>query len=52
MLMVLLPNPLWGRLMFAACALSILLVGYLLKRSANVEEVIRTIPTPLAERPS
>lgn len=52
MLMVLLPNPLWGRLMFAGCALSILLVGYLLKRSAEVELVERIVPTPLAERPS
>ncbi|EKP0308888.1 Na+:solute symporter [Aeromonas veronii] len=36
MLMVLLPNPLWGRALFAACAGAILLIGYLLKRSAGI----------------
>jgi len=35
MMMSLIPNPLWGRLMFVACALLILLIGYLLKRSAR-----------------
>ncbi|PVZ86654.1 transporter [Serratia sp. S1B] len=38
MLMVLLPNPLWGRALYAACAGSILLIGYLLKRSAGAED--------------
>lgn len=38
MLMVLLPNPLWGRVLYAACAGSILLIGYLLKRSAGAED--------------
>jgi len=34
-LMVLIPNPLWGRALFAACALCILAIGYLLRRSAR-----------------
>lgn len=38
MLMVLLPNPLWGRALFAACAGAILLIGYLLKRSAGSDD--------------
>ncbi|MBA1246501.1 sodium:solute symporter family protein [Pseudomonas luteola] len=47
MLMVLVPNPLWGRLLFAACAISILLCGYLLKRSAHVEKSIETLQARL-----
>ncbi|MGJ8743459.1 sodium:solute symporter family transporter [Polaribacter sp.] len=35
MLMTLIPNPLWGRAMFAICALLIAGIGYLLKRSAK-----------------
>ena len=34
-LMALIPNPLWGRGMFVACALVILVVGVFLKRSAK-----------------
>ena len=34
LIMTLIPNPLWGRLMFAACAAVLFFVGYLLKRSA------------------
>ncbi|TWI53689.1 SSS family transporter [Pseudomonas duriflava] len=52
MLMVLVPNPLWGRLLFAACAASILLFGYFLKRSAGVEGSIAAVQPPLAERVS
>jgi hypothetical protein len=33
--MALIPNPLWGRLVFITCALVILAVGLLLKKSAN-----------------
>lgn len=33
--MMLIPNPLSGRLIFAACAVALLLIGGLLKRSAN-----------------
>jgi SSS family solute:Na+ symporter len=33
--MALIPNPLWGRGMFVACALVILAVGVFLKRSAK-----------------
>jgi solute:Na+ symporter, SSS family len=42
-LMVLIPNPLWGRLLFLACAAAIFAVGYLLKRSAKIDSNI--IPT-------
>lgn len=35
MLMAIIPNPLWGRFMFIACAVFILLVGILLKKSAS-----------------
>ncbi|PJG83597.1 sodium:solute symporter family protein [Caviibacterium pharyngocola] len=36
-LMVLIPNPLWGRALFAGCALAIFAVGYGLKRSAEIK---------------
>lgn len=35
LLMALIPNPLWGRLIFVACALIIYFIGFLLKRSAK-----------------
>tara|TARA_R110000868_G_scaffold21614_6_gene89523 strand:- start:16294 stop:18048 length:1755 start_codon:yes stop_codon:yes gene_type:complete len=35
LLMALIPNPLWGRLLFVVCALIISLIGFLLKRSAT-----------------
>jgi len=35
--MVLIPNPMWGRLTFLLCALSVLAIGLLLKRSARVK---------------
>ena len=38
-LMTLIPNPLWGRLMFVCCALAILLIGYLLKQSAQLVSI-------------
>lgn len=41
LLMVLLPNPVWGRLLFGACAAVILLVGYLLKRSAGQSPALK-----------
>ncbi|MDB9805525.1 transporter [Porticoccaceae bacterium] len=34
-LMVLIPNPIWGRTIFALCAVAIILIGLLLKRSAR-----------------
>ncbi len=34
--MLLIPNPLWGRVVFALCALAILAIGLLLKRSARL----------------
>ncbi len=37
LLMMLIPNPLWGRLIFLACALVIASIGFLLKRSVKVE---------------
>lgn len=36
-LMVLIPNPLWGRLLFLCCALVVFAVGYALKRSAKID---------------
>ena len=35
LLMALIPNPLWGRLIFVACALIISGIGFLLRRSAR-----------------
>lgn len=40
--MMMIPNPLWGRLMFLLCASIMLLIGYLLKASATSR--IATIP--------
>ncbi|SIR33696.1 Na+/proline symporter [Aeromonas sp. RU39B] len=48
LLMVLLPNPLWGRLLFAGCAAAVLLVGYLLKRSANAPQQQETLRPAMA----
>ncbi|WP_426360417.1 sodium:solute symporter family transporter [Pseudocolwellia sp. HL-MZ19] len=36
-LMMLIPNPMWGRLVFLLCALSILTVGILLKKGAKAK---------------
>lgn len=36
-LMMLIPNPMWGRLVFLLCSLSILTVGILLKRGAKAK---------------
>lgn len=35
LLMALIPNPMWGRLLFVTCALIIATIGYLLRRSAQ-----------------
>ncbi|WP_372752571.1 hypothetical protein [Mariniflexile sp.] len=35
MLMALIPNPFWGRIMFVACSLIIATIGYLLRRSTK-----------------
>lgn len=37
-LMVLIPNPLWGRLLFLACAAAVFAVGYGLKKSARLDD--------------
>ncbi len=37
LLMTLIPNPLWGRMIFVFCSLIISSIGFLLKRSANKE---------------
>ncbi|MGR5168612.1 sodium:solute symporter family transporter [Vibrio astriarenae] len=37
-LMVLIPNPLWGRIVFLCCAAAVFAVGYALKRSARIDE--------------
>ncbi len=41
--MVLIPNPLWGRLLFLGCAAVVFAVGYGLKRSAKIDELNETI---------
>ena len=35
LVMSLIPNPLWGRILFVGCALIIFCIGFLLKRSAK-----------------
>ena len=37
LLMSLIPNPLWGRLLFVVCALIIFSIGYFLKRSTKIK---------------
>ena len=36
-LMILIPNPLWGRILFLGCAASIFAIGYALKKSARLD---------------
>jgi Na+/proline symporter len=48
LLMVLLPNPLWGRMLFLGCALAVLLVGYLLKRSGEVQQPVEQLKKQLS----
>lgn len=43
-LMALIPNPLWGRALFLACALAIFLVGYALWRSAARQSALQVQP--------
>lgn len=40
-LMVLIPNPIWGRLLFFCCSFVIFIVGYALKRSAKLNTAIK-----------
>ncbi|ELK2034845.1 Na+:solute symporter [Vibrio vulnificus] len=44
-LMVLIPNPLWGRLLFLACAAAVFAVGYGLKKSAKVDDRSASLAT-------
>ncbi|WPC75347.1 sodium:solute symporter family transporter [Vibrio porteresiae] len=44
-LMVLIPNPLWGRLLFLACSAAVFFVGFALRRSANAGLVTRKVAT-------
>jgi len=37
--MILIPNPIWGRLTFFACGAVLLLIGVLLKKSAGTENL-------------
>lgn len=39
-LMLLIPNPIWGRMVFVLCALAILTIGLLLKRSAKHQALL------------
>ncbi|WP_165313759.1 sodium:solute symporter family protein [Vibrio ziniensis] len=41
--MVLIPNPLWGRLLFLACAAAVFAVGYGLKKSAKIDDLNESI---------
>lgn len=41
LLMSLIPNPFWGRMIFVICALVIATIGFLLRRSANVNRPLR-----------
>ena len=47
-LMVLIPNPLWGRLLFLGCAAAIFAVGYALKKSAHLDEISAPAKADLA----
>ncbi|MFB9143507.1 transporter [Vibrio artabrorum] len=40
LLMILIPNPMWGRLLFLCCSASIFGLGYLLKKSAGIDPKI------------
>jgi hypothetical protein len=40
--MMLIPNPAWGRVTYLLCALSVLAIGVLLRRSARVEGATAT----------
>lgn len=43
LLMMLIPNPIWGRILFATCALIIFCIGFLLKRSTiNNNSIIKS----------
>tara|TARA_R110002167_G_scaffold265170_1_gene471854 strand:- start:393 stop:2165 length:1773 start_codon:yes stop_codon:yes gene_type:complete len=37
--MMLIPNPMWGRMVFVLCAVAILTMGFLLKRSAKPQQL-------------
>ncbi|MGF1743372.1 sodium:solute symporter family protein [Vibrio minamisatsumaniensis] len=41
--MVLIPNPMWGRVLFFCCALAIFLIGFALKKSAGLDNDIKTV---------
>jgi Na+/proline symporter len=43
-LMMLIPNPMWGRMVFGLCALAILAIGFLLKKSAKPKSKKVTSP--------
>ncbi|MDO6446336.1 transporter [Colwellia sp. 1_MG-2023] len=45
LLMTLIPNPLWGRLVFLACALVILGIGLLLRKSARKTSIHSVVST-------
>ena len=40
LLMALIPNPLWGRVIFVLCALAIFVIGFLLRRSAKKKTLL------------
>ena len=49
LLMTLIPNPLWGRFVFLACALVILSIGLLLRKSAR-KTLIHTVASTSADK--
>ncbi|PHS47391.1 MAG: transporter, partial [Alteromonas sp.] len=49
LVMMLIPNPLWGRLMFLGCAVIMLAIGLLLKHSAKKEPTTAT--SSLSKKP-
>lgn len=42
--MVLIPNPMWGRVLFLCCSLVICFIGYALKRSAKINQAVKQKP--------
>ena len=49
LVMMLIPNPLWGRLMFLGCAVIMLAIGLLLKHSAK--KAPTTATSSLSKKP-
>ena len=35
--LIIIPNPIWGRILFLACSIIVLLIGFALKRNVNIK---------------